>query len=67
MARCGALTRRGLASAAFRFNPTSTTLHRQEHPVEVYQILFLLWFIVFAFWLVKQFSRANRKYERRDN
>ncbi len=35
--------------------------------MEVYQILFLLWFIVFAFWLVKQFSRANRKYERRDN
>jgi hypothetical protein len=31
--------------------------------MKVYQILFLLWVIVFALWLLKQFSRSNKKYD----
>lgn len=31
--------------------------------MKVYQILFLLWVVVFAFWLFKQFSRSNNKYD----
>lgn len=31
--------------------------------MKVYQILLLLWVIVFAFWLFKQFSRSNKKYD----
>lgn len=31
--------------------------------MKVYQILFLAWVVVFAFWLVKQMSRSNRKYD----
>jgi hypothetical protein len=33
----------------------------QEHRVKVYQILFLVWIIVFAFWAVKQFSDHNKR------
>jgi flagellar biogenesis protein FliO len=29
--------------------------------VKVYQILFLLWLIVFAYWLVGQFKRSNKR------
>ncbi len=29
--------------------------------MKVYQILFLLWLIVFAFWLVGQFKRSNTR------
>lgn len=29
--------------------------------MEVYQILFLLWGIVFVFWLAKQFKEHNRR------
>lgn len=32
--------------------------------MKVYQILFLVWVIVFAFWLYGQFSRANRDYDK---
>lgn len=28
--------------------------------MEVHQILFIVWGIVFAFWLAKQFSDANK-------
>jgi hypothetical protein len=31
--------------------------------MKVYQILFLAWVIVFAFWLFRQFNRSNRKYD----
>jgi uncharacterized membrane protein len=31
--------------------------------VKVYQILFLLWLVVFAFWLFGQFRRSNRRME----
>jgi flagellar biogenesis protein FliO len=33
--------------------------------MEVYQILFLLWLIVFAFWLPKQFSESNKRAEKK--
>jgi hypothetical protein len=33
--------------------------------MEVYQILFLLWVIVFAFWLPKQFAAANKRAEKK--
>jgi flagellar biogenesis protein FliO len=32
-----------------------------ERTMEVYQILFLLWVIVFAMWLVKQFNEYNKR------
>lgn len=35
--------------------------------MEVYQILLLLWFIVFAMWLGKQFGEHNRRMERKRN
>jgi hypothetical protein len=35
----------------------------QEHPVKVHHILFIIWGIVFAFWLVRQFSAANKRLE----
>lgn len=31
--------------------------------MKVHHILFLIWGVVFAFWLVKQFSDANKRYE----
>lgn len=31
--------------------------------MKVYQILFVAWVIVFAFWLFKQFARSNTKYD----
>ncbi len=31
--------------------------------MKVHHILFVVWFIVFAFWLAGQFKKANRKYE----
>jgi hypothetical protein len=33
--------------------------------MEVYQILFLLWVIVLAFWLPKQFAAANKRAEKK--
>lgn len=33
--------------------------------MEVHQILFLMWGIVFAMWLGKQFSAHNRRMEQR--
>jgi positive regulator of sigma E activity len=33
--------------------------------VKVYQILFIVWGIVFAFWLVRQFARYNKDRENR--
>jgi flagellar biogenesis protein FliO len=35
-----------------------------ENTVKAYQILFILWIIVFAFWLVKQFSEHNKRTDR---
>jgi flagellar biogenesis protein FliO len=32
--------------------------------MKVVQILFLAWFIVFAFWLFRQFARSNRDYDK---
>jgi flagellar biogenesis protein FliO len=32
-----------------------------ECAVKVYQILFILWAIVFAFWLVRQFAEHNKR------
>jgi flagellar biogenesis protein FliO len=29
--------------------------------VKVYQILFVLWFIVFIFWLFRQFAEHNKR------
>jgi hypothetical protein len=29
--------------------------------MEVYQIIFLLWVVVFAFWVVKQFGDYNKR------
>jgi hypothetical protein len=34
-----------------------------ERPVKVHHILFIIWGIVFAFWLVKQFSDHNKRSE----
>ncbi len=31
--------------------------------MEVHHLLFIAWFIVFAFWLAGQFKQANRKYD----
>jgi hypothetical protein len=31
--------------------------------MKVYQILFIAWFVVFAFWLYRQFTRSNRQYD----
>jgi hypothetical protein len=33
--------------------------------MKVHHILFIAWFIVFAFWLAGQFRKANRKYDKR--
>jgi positive regulator of sigma E activity len=33
--------------------------------VKVHHILFILWGIVFAFWLVKQFAESNKRNEDR--
>jgi len=32
--------------------------------VKVHHILFILWGIVFAFWLAKQFAASNKRNER---
>jgi hypothetical protein len=31
--------------------------------MKVHHILFIAWFIVFAFWLAGQFKKSNRKYD----
>jgi hypothetical protein len=31
-----------------------------ERALKVYQIIFILWAIVFAFWLVRQFAAYNK-------
>jgi hypothetical protein len=41
--------------------PIHSPANLQEHRVKVYQILFLVWIIVFAFWVVKQFSDHNKR------
>jgi hypothetical protein len=45
-------------ASAHSFHPSSQPL---ELPLKVYEILFLLWFIVFAFWMGKQFKEWNRR------
>jgi hypothetical protein len=42
---------------------SSTPLAVLEHPVKVYHILFIVWGIVFAFWLARQFSASNKRNE----
>jgi hypothetical protein len=32
--------------------------------VKIYQILFLVWFIVFVFWAVRQFAEHNKRTDR---
>ncbi len=32
--------------------------------MKIYQILFLVWFIVFAFWVVRQFAEHNKRTDR---
>ena len=32
-----------------------------------YQILFLIWVIVFAMWLVRQFSNANKRRDKQQS
>ena len=44
--------------------PIHSPANLQEHRVKVYQILFLVWIIVFAFWVVKQFSDHNKRSEK---
>jgi hypothetical protein len=36
-----------------------------ERVVKVYQILFIVWGIVFAMWLVQQFSAYNKSKEKK--
>ncbi len=31
--------------------------------MKVHYLLFIIWFIVFAFWMARQFSRSNKKYD----
>lgn len=31
--------------------------------MKVHHLLFIAWFIVFAFWLARQFSKSNKKYD----
>jgi positive regulator of sigma E activity len=31
--------------------------------MKVHHILFIVWFIVFAFWIARQFARSNKKYD----
>lgn len=33
--------------------------------MKVYQILFIVWIIVFAFWMVRQFSNYNKSKDRK--
>jgi len=33
--------------------------------MKVYQIVFILWAVVFAFWLFRQFQRSNKRYDRK--
>jgi hypothetical protein len=33
--------------------------------MEVYQIIFIIWGVVFAMWLVQQFSRYNKSKEKK--
>ena len=32
--------------------------------MKVYQILFIVWFVVFVFWLVRQFAEHNKRANR---
>lgn len=32
--------------------------------MKVHYILFIVWFIVFAFWIVGQFQRSNSEYDK---
>jgi hypothetical protein len=38
-----------------------STFSLKERAVEVYQIIFLLWGIVFVFWVAKQFKEHNKR------
>jgi hypothetical protein len=31
--------------------------------MQVHHLLFLAWFVVFAFWLFNQFKKSNRQYD----
>ncbi len=33
--------------------------------MKVHHILFIAWFIVFAFWLAGQFKKSNRKFDQK--
>jgi hypothetical protein len=33
--------------------------------MKTHHILFLAWFIVFIFWLARQFTRANKNYDKK--
>lgn len=39
--------------------PFDSFLTPPEFPVQVHHILFIIWFVVFIFWLFKQFSAHN--------
>jgi hypothetical protein len=34
--------------------------------MKTHHLLFLAWFIVFAFWLFGQFKRSNKKYDEKN-
>jgi hypothetical protein len=42
--------------------PSPTNL---EPTMQVHQILFLVWIIVFVFWAARQISAANRRHDER--
>ena len=46
------------------YNNSLPPHHPPESTVPVYQILLILWVVVFAFWLGRQFSEYNRRRDR---
>jgi flagellar biogenesis protein FliO len=34
-----------------------------ELAMKVHHLLFIVWFIVFAFWIARQFANANKKFD----
>jgi uncharacterized membrane protein YccF (DUF307 family) len=41
-------------------------VHARESAVEVYQVLLLMWVIVFGWWIARQFSEYNKRTEKKD-
>lgn len=37
----------------------------QERNLKVYQIIFILWGIVFIYWMARQFSEYNKRKDRK--